>query len=87
MLAPDNTDIIFNLALAYYDDNQLDLSVEQFEKLIKNKTKPDEDALYYCAVIYAKRNNFFKAWQYYEILKNINIEKADELYSVLKKSE
>ena len=80
---PDNPDIIYNLALAYRDENRLDESLEQFEKLIKNKTEPDEDALYYASIICADTNKVFKAWEYYEILSGMNPEKAEEIYVIL----
>jgi len=83
---PDKTDVIYNLALAYRDENRLDESLEQFEKLIINKTEPDEDALYYASIICATTNKVFKAWEYYEILSDINPEKAEDIYSILQNS-
>ena len=83
-ISPDETDVIYNLALAYRAENRLDEALELFDKLIVNRADPDEDALYYASIICAQTNNIYKAWEYYEILNGINPEKAEEIYNILK---
>lgn len=83
-ITPGDRDVTYNLGLAYYDAGRLNDALKEFLKITADPD-PYPDALYQMGYIYAETNETTKAWQTYERLKQKNPEKADELYSRLKK--
>ena len=80
-LTPNDNELRFNLAMAYYDNHLNEKSLAELNKI----TQPTEDVLYYKALIYIEVGDIYSAWRQHALLEPLNREKADEIYTLLTK--
>ena len=83
LIRPDHVNVTFNLGLAYYNIGEYELALGEFLR-IKDDNNIDPEVIYHIGLINVQLGNISDAWASYETLKNIDPEKADEVYDTIK---
>lgn len=77
--------VVYNLGVAYYEIGKLEEALNELSKIAFSDGQANADAIYYMAIIYINQGDLSKAWEMHDKLSTLSVEKADEIYEILKK--